>query len=86
MELDHQPMPRLVHHLLPEYLDYTVDQAEEIASKFKGFGPRIYRIDQKEQVALLSIEGNGRAVYSMLLGKRDEEGPAPKNLKMKHWS
>ncbi len=65
-----------------EYLEFKVEDAEVVASTFKGFGPTLYMMRPMHWHDLVVHKYSGTSVYAYLLGVRKTD--VPSNLRLMH--
>jgi hypothetical protein len=65
------------------YLSYPLIDAQDIAARFKGFGPNIYIMNRFEWYRLLGLE-NGEGVYLILIDRRHNKGAVPARVHLRH--
>lgn len=64
--------------ILVKYCEYSIKDAEDAAKKFKGFGPVMYGMTNKEWIALLGEPGRG--IGNMIHAVHWKKGAVPRGI------
>lgn len=69
---------------LSEYCGIGKEQASQIAAKFQGFGPNLWKMREQDWFELVGIE-EGKGMFAIMKEMRGERGAIPSNVGVPHF-
>jgi hypothetical protein len=66
-------------------LNNSVEEAEEKAARFRGFGPIIFENEVQGWTNILQDNADATSVYGLVLGQTHEKGAVSRGLSFDHW-
>ena len=66
-------------------LNNSVEEAEEKAARFRGFGPMIFESEKEGWTNILQDNADVISVYGLVLGQTHKKEAVPRGLSFDHW-